>query len=581
MKTHSAFIVFLWSLSALAAVPSVMGQDTPAPTSPAEIARQDRESIERIADESRAGLDPRTQLAWEQLQTGDDEAAEQVLAQLIETGETGPQFLLERIVWEPRSRILSEEVLADIAGQYEGRQVGFADLLRIVVGVNTAYRNAGFPLARANLPPQDVEDGIVRIELIEARLGEVRREAGRSAPAWAVRSAVGQREGEPLDLQLIERRLLYYNRTRGRGLGAVLESGAEFGTTDMLLNFEGPPRNELALVTDNAGRESVGLLRQLAVFQRNNTIGLLDDRLVLGGVYSEGVTGFYGSYDLFLPGRLPILSFGYSQGETEIVDGPFRVLGVEGESQSYEVGITQPLVVTQRWLVQAGVRYAHTNSETDFAGLFVQEETIDTISLELSASRLDGSGGWFTQHQARYITADTLGQSENLFSLSGSLLRQHYFSRALSASLDLRYQLGDEGLPTSERFALGGVRSIRGYPESDTLTDNGYLARLEFAWMPLVESRVEKPRGFREFRKDFVASTQPFVFLDHGMGMDIERFDGSTESRMVNSVGAGLRFAVAQYVSLTATYAEPFDLQDGSEARNFLFAFDVRIPWGR
>ncbi|MGF1656990.1 MAG: ShlB/FhaC/HecB family hemolysin secretion/activation protein [Verrucomicrobiales bacterium] len=571
----------LCSLGFLGAAISGLHSQDLAADSPAAIGRSDREAVEAVTSERplQAEADE-SELVMQQLQAADDASAERVLEQLAATGQSGPSFFLERIEFVPAKSAVAEDRLASLAARVEGRTVTFADLLRLVVEMNAAYRDEGFPLARANLPPQDVEGGVVKIELIEARLGEVRLAEKSSTPQWMLRSMVRQRPGEPLDLRRIERGLLYYNRTRTGGIGAVLEAGGEFGTTDVLLQLDPPPRNELTYVTDNAGRESVGLLRHLAVYQRNNAFWLLEDRLVLGGVFSEGVTSFYGSYELFLPGRLPRLALSYSQGDTEVVDGPFQALGILGESQSFDISITQPLIVNERWLLQAGVRAAHTWSETNFSDLFIQEETVDSLSFELSASRLDGGGGWFTLHRARYIQGETLGNTEDFITVSGSLLRQQRIGRSLQASAELRYQIGDEGLPTSERFALGGVQSLRGYPESDTLADNGYLGRLEVAWMPFVQMREPDPRGFGGLSRDLLGSVQPFVFVDYGVAMDLELFDGSKESRTKGSAGVGLRMSAGKYIALEAMYAQPFDLLEDQEAESFLFRIEIRLPWG-
>ena len=182
--------------------------------------------------------------------------------------------------------------------------------------------------------------------------------------------------------------------------------------------------------------------------------------------------------------------------------------------------------------------------------------------------------------QGRYIQGETLGLADEFLAFSGSVLRQHRFGAGLTGSVEARFQWGDDGLPTSERLALGGVQSLRGYAESDVLSDKGYLVRSELAWMPFFEMRPAKPRTLAELGKDFVGSMESFVFLDHGMGIDIELFDASTENRVLTSAGAGLRFAISRFFSLMAVYAQPFDLEDEQEEENFLFRLELRLPWG-
>lgn len=551
---------------------------------PGEIGRSERQAIRGATARAPITSEQLTQAIWRELQAGGADSAETLLAQLREAGISGPSFPLQRVRFQPEagSAILGAGELAAITGRYTGREVNFQDLLQLVADLNAAYRDRGYPLAKANLPPQDIQGGEVTVELIEARLGEVRLADSQHSfqPGWSLRRAVDQRPGEPLNLERMERALLRYNRSRGTQLGALLEAGEQFGTTDLLLEAQDPPRNQVTLVSDNAGREAVGYLRTLAVYQRHNLTGFLDDRFTLGAVYSEGTTSGYTSYDLFLPGRLPQLNVAYSQGETKVIAGGFDTLGVEGKSRSIEAGLTQTLYVDRRWTVQGGLRGALTDSETDYGGLFTQDETVQTLSLDFAASRLDARGGWIGSQRFRYIQGETLGASDDFLAASGSVSRQQRLGEHFRGSLELRYQYGDEGLPTSERFALGGVESLRGYPESGTLTDSGYLARLELSWLPWLDRRPAQVESWGSAGRDLLGSLEPFVFLDHGMGMDVEQFDGSTESRLLNSAGAGLRCGIGRYFAVSVAFAQPFELEDNQEARNLLFRAELNLPWG-
>src|SRR5882724_7973427 len=56
---------------------------------------------------------------------------------------------------------------------YLGKKVSQADLVAIAGAVSDLYRAAGFHLSRAIVPPQDIRDGHLRLQVIEGSITEV------------------------------------------------------------------------------------------------------------------------------------------------------------------------------------------------------------------------------------------------------------------------------------------------------------------------------------------------------------------------------------------------------------------------
>lgn len=54
-----------------------------------------------------------------------------------------------------------------------GKEVDLAALQNLANAISEVYRQAGYPFARAYLPEQDIRDGLVKIEVLEGRLGQV------------------------------------------------------------------------------------------------------------------------------------------------------------------------------------------------------------------------------------------------------------------------------------------------------------------------------------------------------------------------------------------------------------------------
>ena len=56
---------------------------------------------------------------------------------------------------------------------YLGKKVSQADLVAIAAAISDLYRAAGFHLSRAIVPPQDIRDGHLRLQVIEGSITEV------------------------------------------------------------------------------------------------------------------------------------------------------------------------------------------------------------------------------------------------------------------------------------------------------------------------------------------------------------------------------------------------------------------------
>ena len=98
---------------------------------------------------------------------------------------------------------------------YIGKKVSQADLAAIAAAISETYRAAGFHLSRAIVPPQDIEGGRVRVEMIEGGIAEVVLK-GEGAEEFGVRPMLDPVLAEqPARLATLERQLLLINGRPG------------------------------------------------------------------------------------------------------------------------------------------------------------------------------------------------------------------------------------------------------------------------------------------------------------------------------------------------------------------------------
>lgn len=132
------------------------------------------------------------------------------------SSESTVRFLLKGWRITGNSAITEAELLPLIS-DLPDTEVGFAQLHEGAARLTRYYRSRGYPLARAYLPAQDIEHGVVEVAVLEGRFGKVTFENDSH-----VRDDVLIRYLAPLRGQLVkdhtfERRLLLLYDLPGTG----------------------------------------------------------------------------------------------------------------------------------------------------------------------------------------------------------------------------------------------------------------------------------------------------------------------------------------------------------------------------
>ena len=166
------------------------------------------------------GFDPRqTEKYFDDRQSGADRPLRPpprtpTLARPDVTADTKPLFVLRAISIAGASA-LPRDALAASYRPYLGKMVSQADLAAIAQAISDCYRAAGLHLSRAIVPPQDIEEGRIRIQVIEGSITEVELH-GDGAEQFGVRPMFNPVLAEhPSRLATLERQLLLVNNLPG------------------------------------------------------------------------------------------------------------------------------------------------------------------------------------------------------------------------------------------------------------------------------------------------------------------------------------------------------------------------------
>jgi hemolysin activation/secretion protein len=536
----------------------------------------------RAEQPNQAGFDPRQaekhfdDLRSEQSQPARPALRMPSLARPAPQGDNKPLFVL-RGVTAVGAAAIPEDQIAKAYQPYLGKMVSQADLAAIASAIGETYRSGGFHLSRAIVPPQDIQGGMVRIEIIEGSITEARLE-GEGAEKFGVRALLDPVLAEhPSRFATLERQLLLINGLPGIRIAdsALDEIGGTTGRFRLIVKLK-VWHIYASFGIDNFGSSAVGPWQSYAAGAFNSYL-LPGDTLALNLSTSANDPRELGfgriSYDA--PVGADGVRLGMSALYSEVRPGDNRrFFNDNARTEAVEIrGSIMPLQSQRSTLTLTAAAGSSDVSENDVFGP-VYNDRIRTVSLTSDYRLQDGFGGnnfaTLTWRQGLDILGASrsdddllsrFGASGNFSVLGMWFTRYQTLSDAWSVKLSTAGQIASGPLFTSQQFYLGGAAFGRGYGSAEISGDNGVAGSLEL--------RFDQKLDFR-----YLSSYQLYGFVDAGAvwndGYDIG--DGLS----LTSVGGGVRFVLWEDLRADLGVAFPLSYRAPSnESRSARLLFSV------
>lgn len=403
-------------------------------------------------------------------------------------------------------QLLSAESIQEALQPWRDRPVTFDDLQKACEAIEALYRKRGY-IVQAILPQQKIADGILIIQVIEAKLGAVIvDEAGQGIRFGKDRTRnyvlSANQIGQPLDTQAIARAVIILNEVPGVAVTSALEPGANEGETNLRVNLTETGLFTARLEANNYGSRSTGT-SQASVSAGLNNPFKFGDQLSAYGIYSEGSKFTQASYNF------PVAANGLRAGvSTSYMSykniGDFVLNGGYGSASVMSANVAYP------WLRSEGANinltaqfdnktYLNKNILTDAV---ISNYQINSLSVGVSGNAYDGLfKGGVTNAALNLVFGQLgfLGASPTNFGIfqdeAGSLSRitpSSYQKLTFSVNraqtivpdrtrllMNFSGQLASANLNSAEQFYLGGPYAVRAYPVAQGGGSQGALASLE------------------------------------------------------------------------------------------------------
>jgi hemolysin activation/secretion protein len=397
--------------------------------------------------------------------------------------------------------LLPEALLQAEVQPFIGKTLDYNGLNLVTKKISELYRKKGW-LAKVYLPPQDIQNGLVTIEINEAKLGEVKTNIDKSArlnPTLATRMLTqAQQKGAPLNNQALERAMLLINDTPGFQAQATLSPGAQTGETDVTLNLADRPIFNARVWADNYGSRQIGKARVNGQIVFNNLTGW-GDALNVQALKSRGLEYVSGGFEFPLGYAGTRMDIGAAVTNYEVVGDGLSDLEAEGDSYSLRAGLQHPLIrsLYSNLMLQANVE--ELNSKDNALGFEISDKRYRSFTIGLKGDSSDNLGAGFglgggtfwggislTTGSLDLQNADDLATDKLSVRTDGSynkfnfyLGRQQILSEKWSAKALLSGQLADSNLGGFEKFALGGPAGLSGFTVGEAAADQGWMLNTE------------------------------------------------------------------------------------------------------
>lgn len=484
------------------------------------------------------------------------------------------RFRLQAILLEGNS-VFSSEDLSDIWAADVGEEISLADVYVYADAITTRYRNDGYLLSLALVPPQEIANGEATLRVVE---GFVESVAIRGEPRGGqeLLAAYGEKitQDRPLRARTLERYLLLMNDLPGIEVNSILSAAPATPNAAVLDVLVEERRYNAFVEADNRGTRFLGPFQQSAAVALNSVLASheqLELQYVRAGNFSTSELDF-----LSASFRWPLFDEGTTVGLQGSLAWTFpgeelEDLDVEGNAASLVASVTHPVVRSRTENLFVSGQVDVRRSETQiFENDDLQEDRLTVARVGAFWNRADRWGGSsFASLQVSRGLA-LFGASERndrLLSRSegdpeflkaefdaSRLQSLSFLVPGLSLFAAASGQVSKDPLLAGEEFGLGGADFGSAFEPAELVGEHGLAGRLEVRYAQNV-TLDELP----------LDSWQVYGFADGGRVWNDDAAVGEEDSEGLASVGLGVRLRLLGRVSADVEVAQPLARDPGDD----------------
>lgn len=468
--------------------------------------------------------------------------------------------------------VLDARDIEEAVYPFLGPQRQLSDIEGARDALQQRYQAKGYQSVFVELPEQQVEGGVVYLQVSETRIGRVRVVGAKHySPANVLDEVPALQEGKIADFTAVQGQLATANRNPGRQVVPVVREGQRPGTMDVDLQVEDKSPWQATLGLNNDYSADTEKLRSVVTLGHNN--------LWQAG-HSASLTYFTapedrdnaevwsGSYNAPLSERWAVQLSGYQSDSNVATIGGSNVLG---KGHSYGASLIYSVPVQGAWAhsLSAGVDFKDFDEAMEFG------DSSETVPIKYAPITLAYNGFRYTESSQFGLGLSIVAGTRSFFGYGSDaeeFRAKRYeanpsfavfkadssytqsFAGDWQAASKLSFQLASGPLVSNEQFSAGGATSVRGYLAAERTGDDGVLFSQELR-TPSLSSYLGKSLS------GYVDTWRFYVFAE---GAQLKLQDALPEQDAdysLASVGFGTRATLREWLSGSLDWGLP--LKDG------------------
>ncbi len=476
--------------------------------------------------------------------------------------------------------VLEPRVIEGLLYPMLGAGKALADVEAARTALEKAYHDQGFATVFVDIPPQTINDGIVRLRVTEGRVERTVIGGARYFPERDVIARLpSTKPGSVLQVSKLQSELAAVNtETPDRSVVPVLKAGSVPGTVDLSLQVNDNLPLHGSLELNNQATIDTRSLRSIASLSYGNLFGRLDT-LALQYQFTpqqpDQVRVIAVNYvaHAFDSGLQPSLLYINSNSNVPAA-GTLGVLGI-GEITGLRLAYALPGTGASVQSLTLGVDYKHFRNTINQNATTALDTPISYLNLSLSYA-----GSWRTERVSTTVSTTMNAGPRGVVNNPTAFENDRYQGRAdyfdlrtdvgvnvkLPADFALRLRVAGQAatqpLITNEDFSIAGADGVRGYLESEELGDKALKETVQLNSPGL--HHKERTLG------------DAYVFFDNGKTTVIDPLPGQPSGASLRSFGAGFDILPGQKVTGSATWARAETTGSVTRAGESRFLFVLR-----
>jgi len=442
------------------------------------------------------------------------------------------------------------------------------------------YQERGYQSVVVELPQQQVRNGVIMLQVVEAKVGRLRVDGAKYSSLQNIRDGVpALAEGAVPDFTQAQQQLTDLNRSADRQVIPVLKPGVLPQTVDVDLKVDDHSPLHGTLDVNNDNSPGTSSLRTSATLSYANLWQLghvISGTYLIAPQHPDDARVYSFSYLApFKDSRWSLLATVLHSDSNVASLGGTSVLG-KGTAFGLTAIYTLPSTDTYAQSASVEIDRKHFDENVSVAGqqstaplTYVPVTIAYNSQLNLKNSQTSFSTSLTTN--IRSIGSDADAWDRKRYNATPDFVYAKFdvnhtqdLANDMRANAHVTAQLANSPLVSSEQFAAGGMNSVRGYMQAEDTADSGVIGSLEL-----------RSPSISRYLGGHVNEWRFHAFVDAAHLWLLSPLPEQTASFNLLSVGFGTRLQLLKYAS--ADFEAGWPLKPGVYTKQYSPRFDFYV----